>query len=89
LHRIHHAGKFGEDVVPWSIHHPASVLLDQIRDDPLIILQGLYSGSLILTHEAAVSHYIGTEDGSKFAFETFCGHETAFDTFEKGWNFKA
>jgi hypothetical protein len=77
LHRIYHTSEFGKEVVAGRIHYPASVLLDQIRDDPFVSLQGPHGCGLILTHEAAVSYYVGAEDGSKFAFETFCGHGIA------------
>ena len=46
----------------------------------LIILQGPHGGGLILTHEAAVTYRIGTEDGGKFALETFCAHGIASET---------
>ena len=77
----------GQDVVPGSIHHPAAMLLDQIRDDPFIGLQGPHGRRFILTHEAAVTCRVGAENGREFAFETFCGHGIASEGFLEG-NFK-
>jgi hypothetical protein len=36
--------------------------------------KGIKGCNFILTHEATVTFHIGTEDGSKFAFDTLCGH---------------
>src|SRR5665647_368704 len=60
------------------------MLLDQIRDDPSISLQGPHCCCLILTHEAAVTYRVGAEDGSEFAFETFCGHGIASEGLLEG-----
>jgi hypothetical protein len=81
---IHHTGVFSEEIVFRGIHHAALVLLDQIRDDPFISLQGPHGGSLILTPEATVTYYVGAEDSSEFASETFCGHGIASEGFLEG-----
>ena len=54
------------------------MLLGQIPDDPFISFERPHGGSLILTHEAAVTYRVGAKYGSEFAFETFFGHGIAY-----------
>ena len=74
LHRIHHAGELGQEVVPRRVHHPATVLLDEIGDDLLVGFEGLDGGGLVVLHEAAVTGHVGAEDGGELAVKAFRFH---------------
>jgi len=69
LYRIHHAGKFGQQVVTRSIHHPPPVQQGKIGHGIPVGRQGADGAHLILAHQAAVAFNIRTEDGGKFTFD--------------------
>jgi hypothetical protein len=49
-------------------------MLDQLCHGFFVGSQGLNSGELIVAHEAAVTHNIGTEDSGQLALYIVCGH---------------
>jgi hypothetical protein len=50
------------------------MLLDEDEHDLLVCLQGLYCCRFIVSHEPAVTDYIGTEDSGQLALEFFWCH---------------
>ena len=57
------------------------VSLEHVRtaaDELEMGFQGGEGPRFVLPHEAAVTYRVGAEDGSEFAFETFCDHGIIF-----------
>ena len=74
VHRIHHAGKLSQHIVPGGVYHPASVLLNQAGHGCPVGGDGADGGFLIVLHEAAVSLHIRTQNGCEPAFEALFRH---------------
>jgi hypothetical protein len=58
------------------------VLLNEANDQLSV---GSYSAdglNLILTHEAAVTFHIGTEDSAELTFDALCGHESPLEALK-------
>jgi hypothetical protein len=60
-------------------YEPPSGLLEMLNTERasyhlLVGTKGMDSPFFILSHEAAVTLYVCTQDGTKFAFKFLCGH---------------
>ncbi len=74
LDRIHYATKLGQQTIPRNIYDATIKMLNEVSHHIPISGQVLKGCNLILTHEAAVSLDICTQDGSEFAFNFLGGH---------------
>src|SRR4030042_5285084 len=74
LNCIHYTCKLSKNIIPWSIHYPSEVILNEARHHFFVSIQGADCPFLILTHEAAVPLNIGAEDGCEFTFNFLGGH---------------
>ncbi len=79
LHRtgncVYDAGKFCQNIVPWRVHHSASVFLDNLGNYFPVHFNGADGGLIIFAHEAAVTFNICTENCGELTLEVFCSHE--------------
>jgi hypothetical protein len=56
---VHHTGELRQDVVPRRVHDPTSILLDKTCEGRAISGNGAHSRLFVLSHERAVTLYIG------------------------------
>jgi hypothetical protein len=75
VHRIHYAGKLGKNVVTGGIHHVAPIVPNEFCNGRTEQFYGTDGCLLILPHETAVAHHIGTEDGREPACEFLGPHD--------------
>ncbi len=65
--------RFGD--FPWSIHHPATMMLNQASHHLFVRIQDADCPFLILSHKTAIALHICTENGIELAFNLLGGHE--------------
>ena len=74
VHGIHHTGKLGQNVITRRVHHPASVLLNELGHHRTVGGYGANGSLLILSHKTAVTLDIGSKDSGELALKIFCNH---------------
>jgi hypothetical protein len=74
LHGIYHTRELGQEIVAGRVHHPASVLLDQIEECLFVGFEGGNGSSLIVLHQTTVASYVGAENGCELAVKAFLFH---------------
>jgi hypothetical protein len=81
---VYHAGKLGQQIIARRIYHSSVVLLDQGCHEGTIGSQRMDRSDLIVTHEAAVTFDIGTQDRCEFPFDS-AGFHISLESFSSEW----